>query len=372
VSLASLVLLFAGSIAPLLADGSHHTSQGQPGPNGGVLFTTSFMIGITGLLLGPVKDCATGEIIEPGRLSAMFVFPTEAQRSLHWSQLIKVVLSAEGFQPREITQFTIFRLTLGFLTLTFVIPIEAHICVNQGACNAPNIAIKWGQGAGLPQFPVAGGGIVRLQIPVGVPRAFDVVADDGDPTLATDYLTLFARDLTTALPPGAEWRPPIEAPFAKNLSGVFTWTPTPQDLRAAPYVIRFRARDACPGAEATVQVELTVVINLPNLNIVNVRTLQLGGGHWRVIFNVQNQSNVGARATQVRIRGVRLGDGRERTESYGTGALGPFAMTGDLFVDFAVNFANRDYDVELFVDPENRVAEADENDNVVSLQLRAR
>jgi len=53
VGLASLMLMFAGSISTVWA-GPSHTVPGQPFPSGGIQFPTPFIISITGLLIDKV------------------------------------------------------------------------------------------------------------------------------------------------------------------------------------------------------------------------------------------------------------------------------------------------------------------------------
>jgi len=376
VGLASLlVLVLAGPVSTVLG-GPSHSSNGQPGHNGGVHFPVPFIIGITALALGDVKDCQSGAVIPPEKLTAEFFFADGAHPPFQFNQLKKIIIKAEGYQPKEITQFMTMQFTLGFLKLVFIIPLEASICL-QPACNNPQIVIKWGAGSGSPQFPVAGTGNVNREVFAGEESLqYEVIANDMDPDKPAprDYLSLFARDLATPLPPGAEWLPEMSLPFSKEESGLFKWTPQFSDARAEPYVVRFKTRDVCPGAEATAEIHITVKTRLPNLVPINVTAVKLGGGHWRVKFQVHNRGSVGAKATQVRIYGIKVastpgGDpvGREKTESFGTGALGPFETTGEIFSDFA----NGDYDVTITVDPENKVEEVDEGDNVVRLQLRS-
>jgi hypothetical protein len=371
VGLASLMLVFAGSVSTVLAEGQHHNVPGQPGHNGGIQFFTPFVIGVTGLLINKVTDCATGAVIPPEKLTAEFVFADGAQPPFQFGQLKKIILKAEGYQPKEITQFMTMQFGFGFLVLTFIIPLEGDICLQAIVCNNPQIVIQWGSGPGTPQFPAAGGGIVNMENLVGEERSFQVIADDSDPDKPAprDYLESFSIDPTTPLPAGAVWLPEIGLPFAKSLSGTFRWTPLPRDARAEPYIVRFRTKDVCPGGAATVEARITVKTRLPNLVPVEVQSVKLGGPQpqWRVKFRVHNRGSVGAAATQVRIRGTRIGDGRVVEYSFGTGALEPFQTTGEIFGDFA----GEDYDVEIFVDPENKVQEVDEGDNIVRLQLRS-
>jgi len=145
VGLASLVLVFAGSISTVLADGSHHNSPGQPGHNGSIQFYTPFIIGITGLLINKVTDCATGAAIAPEKLTAEFVFADGAQPPFHFSQLKKIIIKAEGYQPKEITSFMTMQFNLFILVFTFIVPLEGDICLQD-------------------RFPVPPGHCLKLQL----------------------------------------------------------------------------------------------------------------------------------------------------------------------------------------------------------------
>jgi hypothetical protein len=129
VGLASLILVFAGPVSTVLADGSHHNSPGQPGHNGGIQFYTPFIIGITGLLINKVTDCATGVAIAPEKLTAEFVFADGAQPPFHFSQLKKIIIKAEGYQPKEIIKLMTMQFSFGFLKLILIIPLEGDICL---------------------------------------------------------------------------------------------------------------------------------------------------------------------------------------------------------------------------------------------------
>jgi hypothetical protein len=129
VGLASLILVFAGPVSTVLADGSHHNSPGQPGHNGGIQFSTPFIIGITGLLINKVTDCATGVAIAPEKLTAEFVFKDGAKAPFNLQDLVKIILKAAGYQNREITSFMTLQFNFGFLKLILIIPLEGDICL---------------------------------------------------------------------------------------------------------------------------------------------------------------------------------------------------------------------------------------------------
>jgi hypothetical protein len=128
VGLASLMLMFSGSISTVWA-GPSHSVPGQSGPSGGVQFPTPFIISITGLLIDKVTDCATGAVIPPEKLTAEFVFRNGAHPPFQLSQLEKIIIKAEGYQPKEITSFMTMQFQLGPLRLIFIIPLERTICL---------------------------------------------------------------------------------------------------------------------------------------------------------------------------------------------------------------------------------------------------
>jgi hypothetical protein len=128
VGLASLMLMFSGSISTVWA-GPTHSVPGQSGPSGGVQFPTPFIISITGLLIDKVTDCATGAVIPPEKLTAEFVFREGAHPPFQLSQLEKIIIKAEGYQPKEITSFMTMQFQLGPFGLIFIIPLERTICL---------------------------------------------------------------------------------------------------------------------------------------------------------------------------------------------------------------------------------------------------
>jgi hypothetical protein len=129
VGLASLMLMFSGSISTVWA-GPTHSVPGQSGPSGGVQFPTPFIISITGLLIDKVTDCATGAAIPPEKLTAEFVFREGAHPPFQLSQLEKIIIKAEGYQPKEITSFMTMQFQFGPLRLIFIIPLERTICLS--------------------------------------------------------------------------------------------------------------------------------------------------------------------------------------------------------------------------------------------------
>ncbi|MCS6903469.1 MAG: hypothetical protein NZO41_04250 [Candidatus Bipolaricaulota bacterium] len=128
VGLTSLVLVVAGPVSTILADGQNHSSQGQTGSHG-THFPAPFMIGITAFVIKEVKDCATGAVIPPEKLTAEFVFKDGSQPPFPFNQLEKIILKAEGYQNREITQFMTIQIGFGVFVLTFIAPLEAGICL---------------------------------------------------------------------------------------------------------------------------------------------------------------------------------------------------------------------------------------------------
>lgn len=135
VGLASLMLVVAGPVSAVWG-GPAHSTPGQPGPNG-TSFPTPFMIGITAFVVKEVKDCVTGAVIPPEKLVAEFVFKDGSQAPFHFNQLEKIILKAEGYQPKEITQFMTMQFRLGFVVLTFIVPLEQNICL------MPQDAVLW-------------------------------------------------------------------------------------------------------------------------------------------------------------------------------------------------------------------------------------
>ena len=127
VGLASVMLVIAGPVSAVFG-GPSHSSQGQSGSHG-THFPTPFMIGITAFVIKEVKDCATGAVIPPEKLTAEFVFKDGSQAPFQFNQLEKIILKAEGYQPREITQFMTMQFGFGPLVLTFIVPLEQDICL---------------------------------------------------------------------------------------------------------------------------------------------------------------------------------------------------------------------------------------------------
>jgi hypothetical protein len=359
IGLASLVLVFAGPVSTMLAGPS------KPPPGFTIVLVT-----------GQVTFCENEELVQGAKVIVYSKKKPDLKVETTTNSEGKFSASAILFGAHvqkalsdlgvEFPGFMIGKIASFVISLPFVGTFISITACLLNPCNNPDIQIRIG-----PEFggAFAGGGIVNMEAFVGELRGFEVIANDGDPDKPApmDYLSLFARDVATPLPLGAEWIPTIAAPFAKSASGTFRWTPLPTQARPEPYILQFKTRDVCPGSEATVEARITVKTQLPNLVPVEVQPMKLGGPQWRVKFRVHNQGSVGAGATQVRIRGVRVGDGRVVEYSFGTGALDPFATTGEIFADFA----GGDYDVEIFVDPENKVQEVDESDNIVRLQLRS-
>jgi hypothetical protein len=139
VGLASLlVLVLAGPVSTVLG-GPSHSSNGQPGHNGGVHFPVPFIIGITALALGDVKDCQSGAVIPPEKLTAEFFFADGAHPPFQFNQLEKIIIKAEGYQPKEITQFMTMQVTLGFIKLIFIVPLEQNICLQAAPIPLPKL-----------------------------------------------------------------------------------------------------------------------------------------------------------------------------------------------------------------------------------------
>jgi hypothetical protein len=129
VGLASLMLLMAGPVSAILA-GPSHTSPGQSGPNGGIQFPTPFM-SITGLLINKVTDYVTGQVIPPEKLTAEFTFKDGAHPPFSPKDLVSVTIRAPGYFPESITDFSTIQISLGFLSFTFIIPLNAEIQLMQ-------------------------------------------------------------------------------------------------------------------------------------------------------------------------------------------------------------------------------------------------
>jgi hypothetical protein len=108
----------------------NESSPGEEGPDGGVQFRTQFIISITGLLIDEVTDCLTGATIPAGQLQAEFVFKEGAEKPYKLEDLEKIILTAEGYQSKEITSFTTIRLMVGLVQLTFIVPHVRSLCLS--------------------------------------------------------------------------------------------------------------------------------------------------------------------------------------------------------------------------------------------------
>ena len=106
--------------------------QGGPAEttNQGIQVPTP-IFGVSKMLFDQVTDCETGEEIDPALLQTEFVFTSGAQTPYDLSKLEKVILSAEGYEDRQILDFTPMQLGLGFIQFTVLAPREQDICLTK-------------------------------------------------------------------------------------------------------------------------------------------------------------------------------------------------------------------------------------------------
>ena len=102
---------------------------GKPGPGQDVEFEAPFVSGITAFLAGPIRDCLTGEILSPGAAFAEFVFEVGKNPPFEPEDLIMVIVSAEGYSPAAVTEFTQLRVSLLLVQLVYVVPVQTGICL---------------------------------------------------------------------------------------------------------------------------------------------------------------------------------------------------------------------------------------------------
>ena len=100
------------------------------------------IFGVSGMLFDQVTDCETGEEIDPSLLQTEFVFRSGAQAPYDLSELEKVIVKAEGYTPREMTNFSPMQVSLGFLQVSLLIPAEQSICLSPAASEKPVYAVK--------------------------------------------------------------------------------------------------------------------------------------------------------------------------------------------------------------------------------------
>jgi len=102
---------------------------GKPGPGGEIEYNTPFMMGITSFLAGRIRDCVTSEEIPPAAVHARFVFDEEVEPPYTPSDLVMVILTAEGYEPRVITEFTQLSMSLLFVQMVYIVPLEPVGCL---------------------------------------------------------------------------------------------------------------------------------------------------------------------------------------------------------------------------------------------------
>lgn len=102
---------------------------GKPGPGGEIEYKTPFMTGIASFLAGRIKDCATSEEISPAAVHARFVFDEGVEPPYSPSDLVMVILTAEGYEPRVITEFTQLNMSLLFVQMVYIIPLDPIVCL---------------------------------------------------------------------------------------------------------------------------------------------------------------------------------------------------------------------------------------------------
>ncbi len=102
---------------------------GKPGPGEDVEFETPFVAGITAFLAGPIRDCLSGEILSPAAVFAEFVFEVGKNPPFEPEDLIMVIVSAGGYSPAALTEFTQLRVSLLLVQLVYVVPMQSGICL---------------------------------------------------------------------------------------------------------------------------------------------------------------------------------------------------------------------------------------------------
>lgn len=102
---------------------------GKPGPGGEIEYETPFITGITSFLAGRIRDCTTSEEIPPAVVRARFVFDEGVEPPYSPSDLVMVILTAEGYEPRVITEFTQLNISLLFVQTVYIIPLDPVVCL---------------------------------------------------------------------------------------------------------------------------------------------------------------------------------------------------------------------------------------------------
>jgi hypothetical protein len=94
----------------------------------GVAFDVPFLAEASAFLAN-IVDCTTGEPIDAAAVTTEYYFDEEATGPYSLSDLNRVVVWAEGYQPAEIVDLQIFPLNLFFVTINVITPREGDICL---------------------------------------------------------------------------------------------------------------------------------------------------------------------------------------------------------------------------------------------------
>jgi len=125
------------TLSPFVGDVLEEECPECPSESGGSAETTSqgieiqttFMAGVTSLLLDKVTDCETGGEIDATLLGTEFVFTSGAKPPYDLTDLDKVIVKAEGYEDTAIRSFTPMQFSLVFFQVTALVPDEADICL---------------------------------------------------------------------------------------------------------------------------------------------------------------------------------------------------------------------------------------------------
>jgi len=118
---------------------------GKPGPGEQVQFDTPFIVGITAFLVGRITDCLTGDLIPPEMVTAEFILTEGKEPPFTMEDIQMVILSAGGYASEVITEFIPFRVSLFFVEIVYVVPVQQAVCLvplAEGVCKVCTVKLE--------------------------------------------------------------------------------------------------------------------------------------------------------------------------------------------------------------------------------------